>query len=161
MPAGRPSKHEGRKTNKLVYRLSLLGLTDKEMAGVLEIDVSTLQDWKKDHPQFTDAIKKGKDNADSNVVKSLYKRANGYDYTETKIEKGTNSKGTVNSITTTRKHVPPDVGAIAFWLKNRRGKKWNDRIPDDNGGDDKPILENGEELPKDEEQPSREPEPPT
>ena len=26
-----------------------------------------------------------------------------------------------------KKHVPPDVGAIAFWLKNRRPDKFRDK----------------------------------
>ena len=153
MPAGRPTKHQGKKTNELVYRLALLGLTDKEMADVLEIDVSTLQNWKHDYPKFLDSIKKGKDVADADVVKTLYDRANGYDHKEVKTEKEKNKKGNliITKTTTTNKHIPPDVGAIAFWLKNRRGKKWNDRIPDDNGGDDRPILENGDKLPEDDE----------
>jgi len=151
MPAGQPTKHKGDETNELVYRLSLLGLTDKEMAGVLEIDVSTLGNWKNDFPEFLEAIKKGKDAADANVSKSLYERANGYDYEEVRKETGTSGEYTIDKTTTTKKHIPPDVGAIAFWLKNRRGKKWNDRIPTDDTTDDKPILENGDKLPEEDE----------
>lgn len=150
MPAGQPTKHKGKETNDLVYRLSLLGLTDLEMASVLEIDKSTFNNWKHDFPEFLDSVKKGKDAADGQVVEKLHKRAMGYDYEEVKKEKGKSGEYEVDKTTTTKKHIPPDVGAIAFWLKNRRGKQWNDRIPKDDGGDDKPILENGSKLPEDE-----------
>lgn len=147
--AGQPTKHNGGETNDLVYRLSLLGLTDKEMASVLEIDVSTFGNWKNDFPEFLESIKKGKDIADANVAKSLYERANGYEYEEVRKEKGKSGEYEVDKTTKTTKHIAPDVGAIAFWLKNRRGKKWNDRIPTEEDSDEKPILDNGDKLPED------------
>ena len=149
MPPGQPTKHKGKETNKLAYSLSLLGLTDKEMAGVFDVDVSTIGNWKNDFPEFLEALKKGKDEADAKVVKSLYKRANGYNYTEVRKETGTSGEYTIDKTTTTKKHIAPDVGAAAFWLKNRRRKDWNDRVYSDDSTDDRPILENGNKLPED------------
>ena len=67
---------------------------------------------------------------DIQVENALLKRALGYDYQEEKIERL--SEDSVK-VTQTLKHVPADVGAVAFWLKNRRPDKWRDKpdIPAD------------------------------
>ena len=82
-----------------VGKLAALGLTDVEIAEWLGINRSTLSRYKKEESQFKDTIKKGKAQADMNVVKSLYKRA-----TEDR-----------------------DTTAMIFWLKNRRVKDWRDK----------------------------------
>lgn len=150
MPIGRPTDYKGKETNKLVFKLSLLGSTDKEMASVLDITETTLNNWKEKFPEFIESIKKGKDEADAKVIKSLYKRAQGYSFTEVRTETGTSGEYTIDKTTTTKKHIPSDVAAAIFWLKNRQGKNWNNRIPIDDNPDDKPILENGDKLPEDE-----------
>ena len=55
---------------------------------------------------------------------ALLKRALGYDYVEVKEEI---ENGVVTKVTRTTKHVSPDVGAAAFWLKNRKPTEWRDR----------------------------------
>ncbi len=150
MPAGQPTKYKGKETDELVYGLSLLGLIDREMAGVLQITEQTFNNWKKEHPKFFESIKRGKDAADVDVVKSLYKRANGYDYEEVKTEQGKSGNFKTEKTTKTTKHIAPDVGAAAFWLKNRRRKDWNDRGNIDDTPDERPVLENGDKLPDDE-----------
>lgn len=122
---GRPTLYKGEETDKLVYKLSLLGLTDEEMANALEIRVSTFNQWKRMYPLFAESLKKGKDIADSNVVTKLYTRSIGYEYEEVTTE--TNPKTKVVKRKTTIKHVPPDTTAQIFWLKNRRPDLWRDR----------------------------------
>ena len=41
------------------------------------------------------------------------------------------------------KHIPPDTGAAAFWLKNRRPDKWRDK-PEPEG--DAVLLKKAKEL---------------
>ena len=96
--AGQPSKY---KTIDLaeVEKLGALGLTDQEIAEWLGICRATLSTYKKNEKEFLDSIKRGKQKADSQVVKSLYKRA---------TENG-------------------DTTAMIFWLKNRRVKDWRDK----------------------------------
>lgn len=128
--AGRPTKYK-KEYNKQVYKLALLGATDKEFADFFNVDESTINNWKIKEPEFLESIKEGKIKADYKVAKSLYKRANGYDVKEvkTKIE-----GSQITEITTTTKHIVPDVAAINIWLKNRRGRidpdegqKWADK----------------------------------
>ena len=45
-----------------------LGLSDAEIATVLDIAESTLNEYKKKHPEFSESIKKGKLVADQSLV---------------------------------------------------------------------------------------------
>lgn len=104
-------------------RLSLLGLTNDKMADYFGVNRDTFYNWLKDYPDFSDAIKKGKEIADAKVVKSLYERALGYEHPEDKIflDNGT------PIIVPTTKHYPPDPTAAIFWLKNRQPANWRDK----------------------------------
>lgn len=72
---------------------------------------------------------RGKSGADAKVERSLFKRALGYDYEETEkvieVDKDGNPKPA--KIRTKKIHVPADVGAMCFWLKNRAPDEWADR----------------------------------
>lgn len=100
------------------------GLTDEQIAEKIGISRSTLSDWKNKFSDISDALKKGKEIVDIQVENALLKRALGYEYDEQRIEK---SEKDGTKIIQTVKHVPPDVGAAAFWLKNRRPDKWRDK----------------------------------
>lgn len=53
------------------------GLTDAQIAHNIGIRRPTLYDWKKNHPDISDALKKGKEVVDREVENSLLKRAVG------------------------------------------------------------------------------------
>jgi len=115
------------------YKLALLGVTDREMAAVLGLKNWAFEQYKRVYPQFTAAIKRGKLEADSEVVLALYKKAKGYSHPDTQIFV---HRGEVITVPTV-KHYPPDTGACAFWLKNRtRGtdNPWQDAIRHDING---------------------------
>lgn len=61
---------------------------------------------------------------DHAIEESLYRRARGYDTEET-IEEDSEKYGRKTRVTT--HHVPGDVRAQIFWLRNRQPKKWGDR----------------------------------
>lgn len=103
------------------------GLSEEQIAGNMGISRSTLSSWKLKHEDILNALKKGKEVVDREVENALLKRAKGYSYTETRIEE---SKKDGTKVIKTIKHMPPDVGAAAFWLKNRRRDKYRDRWPD-------------------------------
>jgi hypothetical protein len=58
------------------------GLTDVDIAKNLDIGVSTLHAYKKEHPELLESLKRGKEEADVAVENALYKRALGYEYEE-------------------------------------------------------------------------------
>jgi hypothetical protein len=118
---GRPSKYD--KIDLVqVEKLAGLGLIDVEIASVLGIAVSTLNEYKKKE-EFSDALKRGKVRADAKVIESLYLRATGYDHEDIYFS---NYKGEVTA-TPYVKHYPPDPLSMIFWLKNRRPLEWRDR----------------------------------
>lgn len=122
MPAGRPSKYDP-SNNKQVEKFAKLGATDVEIADFLGIAQSTFYEWIKEYPELSEAIKRGKEIADSVVAEKLFKRATGYKHPDTHFAA---YEGNVIA-TPTIKHYPPDTTAAIFWLKNRRPKEWRDK----------------------------------
>lgn len=103
------------------------GLTLEQIAHNMGVADSTLRKWRDDHEAISAALKRGKEVVDIEVENALLKRALGYDYTEERVEVSKeNGKKSVKT-TQTVKHVPPDVTAQIFWLKNRRPDRWRDK----------------------------------
>lgn len=133
MPGGRPPiKYNPDKHPQYARALAIEGLTNEEIAERMGMAKSTLQTWRKKYPEFSAAIKEGKDEADAKVEMSLFKRATGYDVEE---EKALNIGGDL-VIARVRTHIHPDPTSCIFWLKNRKPGKWRDRqeITGANGG---------------------------
>lgn len=63
------------------------GLTDEQIAINIGIRRPTLYDWKKKHPDISDALKRGKEVVDRQVENALFKSAVGYEYTEVTKER--------------------------------------------------------------------------
>ena len=82
------------------------GLTNEQIAHNMGITRETLNQWTNKYADISDALKNGKEVADYAVENALYKKA-----------------------------LTGDVGAIAFWLKNRRMKKWRDKPEETDSGD--------------------------
>jgi hypothetical protein len=109
MGAGRPTEyHDG--LLERTTKLCLLGYTDAELADSLGVCEATINNWKNAHPQFLEAIKSGKENADCEVASALFERAK----------------------------TTSDTAAI-FWLKNRKSKSWADR-KEVTGADGGPVA---------------------
>ena len=79
-------------------RLCLLGAIDRDLARCFEVSERTINRWKRQHPQFAEALRRGKAVADADVAEALHAKA---------------LKG--------------DMRAIVFWLRNRRPDLWCDR----------------------------------
>lgn len=118
----RPTKYEEAYAEQ-ARKLCLLGHTDAELAEFFEVSESTINNWKHEHPEFLESIKKGKAVADGDVVDRLYQRAMGY------VAPDLDIRVIENSIVETPflKHYPPDTTAAIFWLKNRQPKVWRDK----------------------------------
>ncbi|MDU6348414.1 MAG: transposase [Clostridium sp.] len=120
------------------------GLTDEQIAHNCGINTATLYDWKKKYPEISESLKRGKEVVDIEVENALLKRAKGYEYLEEKVEIEEDHRGKIKSrkVVQVMKQVAPDVGAAAFWLKNRRPDVWRDRPADsdDNAGQLENLL---------------------
>lgn len=124
-------------------KLCLLGATDVDLAEFFNVAKSTINLWKKKHPEFSDSIKKGKIVADAEVAESLYKRAIGIEYTEKKVR----YDGGKEIREVTKKLIPPDPASGIFWLKNRKRDKWRDKQDHEiTGKDGGPIQSTGFDL---------------
>ncbi len=119
---GRPSKFDPRMIEE-ARRLAAFGATDEEMAAFWGIGISTLDNWKRDKPEFLGALKAGKEISDSAVERSLYQRALGYSHPAVKILQ---YEGRPIEVPYTE-HYPPDATSMIFWLKNRRPDRWRDK----------------------------------
>lgn len=119
--AGRPTLYS-EDHPKQAFKLCLLGATDKDLAEFFEVAESTINNWKHEHPEFLESIKRGKTQADAEVGTRLYERALGYSHPEEKIFQYEGQPVRVN----TTKHYPPDTTAAIFWLKNRQKEHWRD-----------------------------------
>ncbi|MFC1459676.1 helix-turn-helix domain-containing protein [Microvirga arabica] len=119
----RPTKYDPAYHPEHAYKLAMLSHTDEEMADFFGIEPSTFYLWKQKHPEFSEAVTRGKIPADADVALSFHKRACGYEYEGEKIFC---CEGEVVRARTTV-HVPPDAGAALNWLKNRQPQKWRDK----------------------------------
>lgn len=120
---GRPSKYDP-SMDEQAFKYCLLGATDERLAEFFEVDVATINRWKLAHPNFCASIKKGKEQADSEIAQSLFYRAKGY--TAKKVVTATN-QGQITDIQEVNEYVGPDTTAAIFWLKNRQPKQWRDK----------------------------------
>lgn len=107
------------------------GLIDEQIAKNIGIRRQTLYQWQRRFPSISDALKKGKEVVDYEVENALLKRALGYQCVE--IRKRT-IDGRSEEVTETVRHVPADVTAQIFWLKNRKRQTWRDRMPEEEQG---------------------------
>lgn len=124
--AGRPSGYDPKYVIE-VAQWCCDGATDEEVASNLGITTRTLYRWKLQYPEFCQALKAGKENADERVERALYQRATGYYYIEKQAMKIKNPDGSEGVIVVeVEKYSPPDAGAQQFWLKNRRRNNWAD-----------------------------------
>lgn len=114
------------------------GLIDKQIAHNMGVSYTSLREWKNQFPTIAEALRKGKEVVDREVENALYKSAIGYtqtirkpvkvkivDYdpeTGRKIRETESWKAVEEEI-----HVPPQVTAQIFWLKNRKPDQWREK----------------------------------
>jgi len=138
---GRPSRYKAEYAT-LAERVALLGATDADLARIFDVSESTINAWKREHVEFSEALKRGKDDADAKVAKSLYRRALGYSHRAVKIvtvAQGNNMGSVVEEVPYTERY-PPDTTAAIFWLKNRRPDQWRDKQEHDHTSGGEPFT---------------------
>ena len=104
------------------------GLSYAQIAANIGISEGTLNNWCLHHSEIREALKKGEEVCVYEVENALYKAAVGYDVTETDQTETIYPDGTkVVNKHAKKRHIPPQIGAICFILKNRRSSKWKDK----------------------------------
>jgi transcriptional regulator with XRE-family HTH domain len=123
---GRPAEYDPEYAVE-ARKLCQLGATDEDLADFFEVTRMTIKRWESRYPEFNAALKRAKEAADDRVERSLYARATGYTFNSEKIF---NNDGVITREPCIE-HVPPDVTACIFWLKNRRPAEWRDKTDHD------------------------------
>ena len=129
---GRPSEFKPKyilQTTKLCRQ----GATDEELAALFDKSTTTIDNWKKQHPEFLGALKERKLTSDMEVADRLHQRAMGLEYMEAQAHKlkavEYKDGKRVERLDTimVKRVVPPDMTACIFWLKNHRKVEWRER----------------------------------
>jgi hypothetical protein len=123
------------------------GLFDAQIAKNMGISEATLYRYKANHPEIKEALRKGKEVVDIEVENAMLKRALGYTVriVEQKIDKFGDVHDCERDV-----HIPGDVTAQIFWLKNRRRQQWRDKVEVEKG-ESVQKIEIINDLPKDDE----------
>ena len=133
------AKFSKKTVEKIVGLIKSDTYTIAEICRQVGITPKTYHQWVNDYPDFADAIEQAKDERMQAMVieakKSLMKKIQGYDVTETKVvtvpgtkkdEKG-NPKPIIKEQTTTKKHIQADTAANIFTLTNGDPEHWRNR----------------------------------
>lgn len=107
----------------LITNLKSAGKSDKEVGEIIGVNKDKICELKRDLEELKKAMDEGeaigRDATTEAVERSLFARCLGYTY----IEKIMDNKGKAQLV---ERHVPPDISAIKFWLKNRKGSDWKE-----------------------------------
>ncbi len=143
---GRKTKYDESYHAPVARCLAMMGKTSDEIAVELGVARSTLYGWMGAHPEFSDAIKRGKAFADAQVVETLYNKATGRLTKTVKRKRDVldPNKGKVTLTEVTEESIPPDTASMIFWLKNRQPEMWSDRPKQDDT--DTAVLKAAKEL---------------
>ena len=116
--SGRPSKYEEKYCEKVIS-LGKQGLSITQMALELDIHKDTLYEWKKNHTEFSDAVKKARD----------YSQA----YWENALSKAALGKNDADTV--------PNPTLMIFQMKNRFPDEWREKQVQEHVGKDESKLE--------------------
>ena len=124
MEQGRPTKYRPGHDHR-AYKAASAGFTDKEIADLFEISVSTFNKWKQDFPNFSESLKQGKDFFDAGKVENaLLNRALGMKIKEVQTSLDKQGNPIQHKTKIIEKEIPPDVKACTYWLDRRLYKRW-------------------------------------
>ena len=121
-----------------IFWLSLLGITELEMANVIGISIDLFNLWKRRHPDFLNALKAGKTEAEAVATHSLFRSGVGYEHEACKFfpnrvkEYDPKTGKLIKEYTKIIEHTyikkyPPNVTALKTYLAAKRPDLWGDR----------------------------------
>ena len=110
------------------------GLDDKQIAVNIGYNETYFSELKSKFSELAEAIKRGRAPLDTIVESALLRRARGTTLNVEQAfkckkvwrdENGNRCEEEIIKTVVLKQDVAPDVGAIAFWLKNRKPDIWN------------------------------------
>lgn len=110
----------------LVEKWARDGLTEAQICKNLDISTNTMDEYKKNHPEFLVALEKDKEVLITEIENALIKRALGFEYDETKTYIKIENGKKVTYTEKTKKYCAPDTVACALILKNKDKENWFD-----------------------------------
>ena len=119
MAGGRPTIHKPENV-EIARQYCMLGATNDALAERFEVCRRTIDNWIATIPEFSEAVRQGREVADEAVVSALFARATGMEQKMTKVFCHRGQPVTANYTV----QLPPDVRACIFWLRNRRPRHW-------------------------------------
>ena len=133
---GRPVVYDPKRFPTLAWWLASKGATDAELAHAFSIHTSTVYDWKKKYPEFSEAIKNGKQIPNAKVAKSLFDSCFDHEVKEAKQIKKRDKNG--EEVILEERYIrviPANTLAQQIWLYNRDPDNWkrNPGPKQDNG----------------------------
>ena len=124
MAGGRPTVYKPENAEIARYAC-MLGATNETLAARFEVCRRTIDSWIATIPEFSFAIKQGREGANEAVVSALFARATGMEQKMTKVFCHRGQPVTADYTV----HLPPDIRACIFWLRNRRPEQWRESRP--------------------------------
>ena len=124
MAVGRPTIYKPENA-EIARQACVLGATNEALAERFEVCRRTIDNWIATIPEFSYAVKHGRGVADESVVSALFARATGMEQKMTKVFCYRGQPVTADYTA----HLPPDVRACIFWLRNRRPEEWRENWP--------------------------------
>lgn len=124
---------------KIVGLLKSDTYTIAEICRQVGISTQTYHEWVNTREDFALAVEEAREELMQSMVieakKSLRKKIQGYDVTETKVVTVPSNQKTqdgkekprIKEQTTTKKHIQPDTAAIIFTLTNGDPEHWRNR----------------------------------
>lgn len=109
-----------------------------ERAGIAE---DTFYEWMKSKAEFSEQVKKAREDFHETIVgkleATLYRKAQGYEVTETDTEyvNDKDGKPKIKSQKKKIKHIQPDTAALIFALTNLAPDKWQNKQKQEVSGD--------------------------
>lgn len=129
MDTGRPSPYDKDEHPRIAREQTAQGKTLADLAQLIGVARSTIQMWQENHPEFSVAIKLGREDATDRVERALFERAVGYNHKEEKLLVVSGGQGAGSTVERheTIAHYPPDTKAAQLWLNNLRPDRWKDK----------------------------------
>jgi hypothetical protein len=124
MAGGRPTIYKPENAEIARYAC-MLGATNETLAARFDVCRRTIDSWIASIPEFSFAVKQGREGANEAVVSALFMRATGMEQKMTKVFCHRGQPVTADYTV----RLPPDVRACIFWLRNRRPEEWRENRP--------------------------------